>query len=94
MPALGIVRSDRRCHSADRRAVLPRPRLAHCRTCPFFWPIRASSSSQISIGVVSGRPSRCASARAGNFFKRLNDPFVLCRVTRPCAHVREAEFLQ
>ena len=34
------------------------PRLAHCRTWPFFWPIRASSSNHISTGVVSGNPSR------------------------------------
>ena len=36
----------------------PRSRLAHCRTRPFFWPIRASSANQISTGVVSGSPSR------------------------------------
>ena len=35
-----------------------RPRLAHWRTRPFFWPIRASSWNQISIGVVSGNPAR------------------------------------
>ena len=34
------------------------PRLGHCRTWPFFWPMRASSSNQISIGVVSSRASR------------------------------------
>jgi hypothetical protein len=34
------------------------PRLARCRTWPFFWPVRASSSNQISTGVVSGSPSR------------------------------------
>jgi hypothetical protein len=34
------------------------PRRAHCRTWPFFWPMRASSSNQISTGVVSGSPRR------------------------------------
>ena len=29
------------------------PRLAHCRTRPFFWPIRASSWNQIStVGSI------------------------------------------
>jgi hypothetical protein len=27
------------------------PRLAHWRTRPFFWPMRASSSNQISTGA-------------------------------------------
>ena len=34
------------------------------------------------------------SARAGSFFKRLDDPLVLRRMARPCADVREAELLQ
>jgi hypothetical protein len=44
------------------------PRVAHCRTWPFFWPMRASSANQISSGAVSGRPSRGAFSARGKFF--------------------------
>ena len=44
-------RTDRRSRSAGRPAGGLVPRLAHWRTRPFFWPMRASSWNQISIGL-------------------------------------------
>src|ERR1700734_880853 len=53
-----------------------------------------SISNQISIGVVSGNPARWAFSARGKFFKPLDDPLVLSRMTRPGADVREAKLLQ
>src|ERR1700690_1772926 len=53
-----------------------------------------SISNQISTGVDSGSPSRWAFSARGKFFKSLDDPFVLRRMARPRADVREAKLLQ
>jgi hypothetical protein len=47
---------------------LREPRRAHCRTRPFFWPMRASSWNQISIRVSVGRPSRWVLSVREKFF--------------------------
>jgi hypothetical protein len=41
---------------------------AHCRTVPFFWPMRASSWNHSSTFVRGGRSQRCAFSVRGHFF--------------------------
>ncbi len=82
-------RTDRRCHSADRRAAL---------AAFHAWPIGGQGRSSGQSGPhpkTRSRPasSRAAlrdepSARAGSFFKSLDDPLILSRMTGPCAHMR------
>src|SRR4029077_15004416 len=88
-------RTDRRCRSADRRAVLVSFRA---------WPTGGRGRSSGRSGLRPGTRFRSASsrttlrdelsARAGRFFKPLDDPLVLSRMTRPGADVREAKLLQ
>ena len=76
-------RCDSRPHSARRtnrseqigvfltlvgRLARPRPGSRPLTEVPVFWPILASSWNQISIGVVSGTPSRCALNAREKFF--------------------------
>src|SRR5262249_12009305 len=88
-------RTDRRCHSAGRRAAL-----AAFRAWPTAEPGRSSGRSWPRPQTISRPASSPASlrgepsARAESFFERLDDPFVLSRMTRSCAHVREAELVQ
>jgi hypothetical protein len=70
------------------------PRLAHCRTRPFFCPILASSWNQTSTGVPLGRSARCALSVRGKFFVSLDGLAVLRRMARPGAHGGEAELLE
>jgi hypothetical protein len=63
---------------------LREPRRAHCRTRPFFWPMRASSWNQISIRVSVGR----------SFFKSLDDFGVLTGMARARAHMGKAQLLE
>src|SRR5918995_3857409 len=70
------------------------PRLAHWRTRPFFWPMRASSWNQISIGLRAAMGPRWALSVSGTFFERLDRALILRRVTRAGADVREAELVQ
>ena len=78
------------------------PRLGHCRTSPFFWPMRALIPSltrdvlKTRFRSTSSRAERRdePSARAGSFFERLDDPLVLSRMARPGAHAGKAELLQ
>jgi hypothetical protein len=69
------------------------PRLAHCRTTPFFWPIRASSWNQISTGVPFGTSARCRSMRARSFFESRDDLNILPGMMWARAHAGEADFL-
>jgi hypothetical protein len=48
------------------------PRFAHCRTQPFFWPMRISSWNQISIGTRRGIPASALSSLLWSFFKARN----------------------
>lgn len=53
------------------------PRLAQRRVILFFWPIRASSCHQISIGRPAASFARISARRAGKFFQmrpRLQGP--------------------
>ena len=52
------------------------PRLAHCRTRPFFWPMRASSWNQSSIGLRFGRWARWAFSVVAKLFKSLDRALV------------------
>src|SRR5688572_10209685 len=71
------------------------PRLAHWRTRPFFWPMRASrpgTRSRSACGLRWGPDGR--SACWGRCFERLDRALILRRVTRAGADVREAELVQ
>jgi hypothetical protein len=80
---------------ADRRVVLVSFRA---------WPTGGRGRSSGRSGLRPGTRFRSASsrttlrdelsARAGSFFKPLDDPLVLSRMTRPGADVREAKLLQ
>ena len=60
------------------------PRLAHCRTWPFFWPMRASSSEPDFNRRRLGQAADMSSAsRAGSFFESLDGPLVLSWMTGP-----------
>ena len=57
--------------AAVRRAhfgTIVRPRRAQRRGILFFWPMRASSCHQISIGVPAGRRAWSAASSSGKFF--------------------------
>ena len=44
--------------------------------------------------MAAGTPAKCAFRVRGKFFERLDDLRILRRVTRPRAHMREAQPLQ
>ena len=60
-------RTGRRSRSVDRRADEGVPRLVHCRTKPFFWPIRAlwftAYTRHLLRGVFYGRTRTCVTER-------------------------------
>lgn len=70
------------------------PRLAHYRTVPFFWPMRASSWNHSSTFVRGGRSQRCAFSVRGQFFELLDDMGIPCRMLRARAQSRKAEPVQ
>ena len=88
-------RTDRRCRSAGREA----GEVSFCA-----WPIAEPGRSSGRCGPRPQTRSRRASspathrdepsAKRGKFFESLDDPLVLRRMRRPCAHVREAELMQ
>src|SRR4029077_10650448 len=95
-PALGRSRrTDRRCHSAGRRAAL-----AASRAWPIAEPGRSSGRCgprlQTRFQPASSRAGRRhePSARAGSFFESLDGPLALSWMTGPRTDVGEAQFLE